>query len=83
MMMGIDEPRSNNFPIAVNLGSILRFNSMSDLNDTIIFNQDIGVSKSDDIVLRIMLQHGTVLKEKSRSHGEIYTFEQCQEQLSM
>ncbi|RBQ64973.1 hypothetical protein FVER14953_21559 [Fusarium verticillioides] len=46
---------------------------MPDLDDAIILNQDVGIFKGDDIVLRIMLQHGAVLKKKSGSHANNYS----------
>jgi hypothetical protein len=81
MVVGVDEAGRYNLSIASNHGDIFALKTMADINNAVALNQDVGVSKSDNIVFRIMLQDGAILKKNSSKHASELLKSQCQEQL--
>lgn len=62
-MMGVDEPRRNDFICAVNdLTAFGGGDGLFDSRDAIAFNQDVGLGRND-VVVSIMAQHHAGFEE--------------------
>jgi hypothetical protein len=69
MVMRIDKSRRNYFALAVDNRSIFGFvDTLANLNDATIRDQDIRVSEINNVVFLIMLKNSAILKEYLVAH---------------